>query len=135
MENSTPIASPFGLHLMLDAYNCDPVVLDNADSVYKILNELPNEIGMHKMMPPYVIRAVGNDKKDPGGLSGFVIIEESHISMHTFVKRGFVTIDVYSCKIFDTEKTLAYFKKALKTEDLEVYIQERGKKYPNKNII
>jgi len=37
-------------------------------------------------------------KKDPGGWSGFVIIAESHISIHTFPARRFVSIDVYTCK-------------------------------------
>lgn len=133
MKNSNA-TSPFGLHLMLDAYNCAPEVLNDADMVYKILDDLPGKIGMHKLTKPYVIHAEGNNKKDPGGWSGFVIIEESHISLHTFVKRRFITADVYSCKHFDAKKTLTYFKKAFKTDDVEFYVQVRGKKYPEENI-
>lgn len=126
--------NPFGPHLMLEAYNCPPEVLNDANLAYKILDELPEKIGMNKLIKPYVVFAEGNNSKDPGGWSGFVIIQESHISLHTFIKRRFVTIDVYSCKNFDTDFAIEYFKKAFKTNDVEFIIEQRGKRYPNENI-
>lgn len=124
----------FGLHFMLDAYNCDPHVLNDQTTVYHILDDLPAHIGMRQLSKPYVIFAEGNNKKDPGGWSGFVIIEESHISIHTFIRRRFITVDVYSCREFDANKTLKYFKDKFKTKDVELYIQKRGIKYPAENI-
>ncbi|MEN9407677.1 MAG: S-adenosylmethionine decarboxylase proenzyme [Candidatus Parcubacteria bacterium] len=119
---------------MIDAYNCDPAVLNDANVVYKLLDELPEKIGMKKLIKPYVVFAEGNDKKDPGGWSGFVIIQESHIAIHTFIKRRFITVDVYSCTEFDTEFTIQYFKDTFKTEDMEIEVEKRGKKYPPENI-
>lgn len=125
---------PFGLHLMIDAYKCDPKALNDKDLVYKILDTLPAKIGMRKLMKPYVVFAEANDKRDPGGWSGFVMIQESHISLHTFVKRRFVTADVYSCKKFEAQKIIEYFKEAFRTKDIEFYIETRGRKYPSRNI-
>lgn len=125
---------PFGLHLMLEAYDCSPDVLSNKDAVYKILDELPGLIGMRKLTEPSVIKAEGNNKRDPGGWSGFVIIQESHIAIHTFIKRGFVTADVYSCKDFDTSLAIKYFKQFFQTEDIEYGVEQRGIKYPVENI-
>jgi S-adenosylmethionine decarboxylase len=125
---------PFGLHLMFEAYNCSPKVLNNSNLVYNLLDELPGMIGMHKLIKPYVVFAEGNDKRDPGGWSGFVIIQESHISLHTFIKRRFITADVYSCKEFDPNIAIDYFKKLFKTEDIEVKVEVRGEKYPEANI-
>jgi S-adenosylmethionine decarboxylase len=125
---------PFGLHLMIDAYNCDPAVLNDANVVYKILDELPEKIGMHKLIKPYVVFAEANDKKDPGGWSGFVIIQESHIAIHTFIKRRFITLDVYSCKEFDTDFAIKYFQNIFKTKEMEIETEVRGKKYPPENI-
>lgn len=68
---------------------------------------------MKKMTEPYVIKATSNEfmgGKDPGGFSGFVIIQESHISIHTFAKRGFATVDLYSCKNFEPESAVEYLK-------------------------
>ncbi|MDP3940791.1 MAG: S-adenosylmethionine decarboxylase [bacterium] len=125
---------PFGLHLMLDAYNCDPKVLNDANVVYKLLDVLPEKIGMKKLIKPYVVFAEANDKKDPGGWSGFVIIQESHIAIHTFIKRRFITVDVYSCKPFDADFAIDYFTKIFKTNDIESEVEIRGKKYPPENI-
>lgn len=125
---------PFGLHLMLDMYDCNPKTLNDTKLVYQILDELPEKIGMRKLTSPYVVFSEGNDKRDPGGWSGFVIIQESHIALHTFVKRRFVTIDVYSCKEFDTKFVTRYFKKAFGSKNAEVIEEVRGKKYPPENI-
>jgi S-adenosylmethionine decarboxylase len=125
---------PFGLHLMLDMYDCDPTTLNDTKLVYTILDELPEKIGMHKLTRPYVVFSEGNDKKDPGGWSGFVIIQESHIALHTFIKRRFVTIDVYSCKEFDTTIAKEYFKKAFRTENAEIIEEVRGRNYPSEDI-
>jgi len=134
MKKITRQTTPFGLHLMLEAYDCNPEAMNDANLIYKMLDELPEKIGMHKLIKPYVVFAEGNGAKDPGGWTGFVIIQESHISAHTFIKRRFVTIDVYSCKEFDTDYTIEYFKKVLQTEDIEYTVEVRGKKYPTENI-
>jgi S-adenosylmethionine decarboxylase len=125
---------PFGLHLMLDLYGCDPKMLNNEKLVYDILDMLPEKIGMRKLMKPYILFAPGNEKRDPGGWSGFIMIQESHISMHTFIKRRFVTADVYSCKEFDPKIAIEYFKNIFKTADVEYSLEMRGKKYPIENI-
>lgn len=124
----------FGLHLMVDAYDCDPKVLGDANLLYKLLDTLPTELKMRKMIKPYIVSTEGNNIKDPGGWSGFVLIEESHISFHTFVRRGFVTIDIYSCREFDTKAAIAYLKKFFKTKNVEYIVEKRGKKYPAENI-
>lgn len=126
---------PFGMHLMFDAYNCDPTVLDDSNVLYTLLEGLPGKLGMRPMIKPYIVRTLGNDKRDPGGWSGFVLIEESHISFHTFVKRKFVTVDIYTCTFFDADKATRELKKFFKTEDTETIVETRGKRYPNANLI
>jgi S-adenosylmethionine decarboxylase len=125
---------PFGLHVMMDMYNCSPEVLNDKDLVLNILQTLPEKLGMHILTQPVVTFAQPNGKKDPGGWSGFVMIQESHISIHTFIKRRFVTMDIYSCKQFDSEACIKYFKKVFKTDDVEVEVEVRGKKYPAEDI-
>lgn len=128
------INTSLGIHLMVDAYECPHAILDDMKISYEFLDKLPEKIGMKKLTIPYVIHADANDKKDPGGWTGFVIIAESHISVHTFPKRGFVTIDVYSCKGFDTKKTLDHIQKVFQPKEIDSITALRGKKYPAKNI-
>lgn len=134
MSSSRKNNLPFGMHLMLDGYNCDPNPLKDANVVYKLLDELPEKIAMTKMTAPYIVFTEGNQIKDPGGWSGFVLIQESHISIHTFIKRKFFTFDLYSCKEFDEKIVVKYLKKLFKTQDIEFSVEERGKKYPEKNL-
>ena len=127
----------FGEHLIFDAYGCNPEKLNNMELCYDVLNTLVKMAEMKQMTPPMVIKSEGNltlGGKDPGGFTGFVIIEESHISIHTFAKRGFVTIDLYSCKEFPSEGIIEYLKETFEAKDADVLKLQRGLKYPSDNI-
>lgn len=128
----------FGEHIIIDAYGCALEPLSNMELCYDVLDNLAKIADMHKLNAPYVIKAGENETlggKDPGGFSGFLVIQESHISVHTFAKRGFATIDVYSCKQFkSSEEIVEYVKKVFKATDIDVLKLERGMKYPRENI-
>ena len=124
----------FGLHLTLDGYDCDTKLLNSMEHVFRVLDDLPDYMGMKKLITPYVVEAPANDKKDPGGYSGFVMIQESHISVHTFPKRRFISIDVYSCKNFNTSKTQKYLTKAFNIGKCETNTIVRGTRYPMRNV-
>ncbi len=127
--------SHFGEHLMIDGYGGSYEKLNDREVVFRCLNELPEELGMTKLTQPVVYEAPGNGAKDPGGWSGFVVIAESHVSVHTFPARGFVSIDVYTCKNgLDNRYTVKYFKDAFDLKDTEENFVQRGKKYPQHNL-
>ena len=120
---------------MIDGYFGDREKLDNSELVLNFLNELPGELGMKKLAEPVVYFAEGNDKKDPGGWSGFVVIMESHISLHTFPKKGFLSADVYSCRGgFDKDKIVNKLKDFFGLKETETNFVIRGKKFPVNNI-
>jgi len=136
MSKSSSKTCNFGEHLMIDGYKGNPKKLNDKKLVLKCLNELPAKAGMKKLGPPKIYRAYDNGKKDPGGWSGFVIIAESHISIHTFPARRFVSIDVYTCKNgLEKKNIIKYFKKIFKLKTMEINFVKRGKKYPKFNCI
>ncbi|MCL5423359.1 MAG: S-adenosylmethionine decarboxylase [Nitrospirae bacterium] len=121
----------FGEHLTIDGYGGSPERLNDQDLVYQILDQLPEILGMKKLAEPWVYFAPGNGAKDPGGWSGFVVISESHISVHTFPGRRFVSADIYSCKNGMNPAFIeGYFKKKFALQDLETHFLKRGTKYP-----
>ena len=125
----------FGEHLTIDGYQGSFEKLSNKNLVLGCLNELPEKLGMYKLAEPLVYLAPENNKKDPGGWSGFVVIAESHISIHTFPGRGFLSADVYTCKNgLDTNFVLDYFKEKFDLKELEENFVKRGTRYPNNNI-
>ena len=124
----------FGLHLTFDGYGCNPRILNSRAAAERFLNLLARDLKMRKLLGPKVVYTPGNDSKDPGGFSGFLIIQESHFSVHTFPKRRFVSIDVYSCRDFDCREASRFIKKFFHARSAEVYIVVRGRQYPLRNL-
>ncbi|MBI5710607.1 MAG: S-adenosylmethionine decarboxylase [Candidatus Eisenbacteria bacterium] len=122
----------FGPHLVFDGYGCPARRLGDLGRLYALLDRLPDQIKMTKIMPPYVFRH-GSPDGVAGGLSGFVLIAESHISIHTFPGRHFVNVDVFSCENFDVEAVLAALKRAFAPRRVEWKLLDRGREFP-KNI-
>ncbi len=125
----------FGEHFMLDGYYGEETRLNDKDLVLGCINDLVSKLDMHKLAEPSIFFAPGNDQKDPGGWSAFVVIEESHISMHTFPKRGFLSMDAYSCKNgMNTSLIKDCVTEAFKLKETETNFVKRGTKYPAENI-
>lgn len=121
----------FGEHLTIDGYGGNYEKLNSKKTVKQCLKELPELLGMKKLARPKVYFAKGNEDKDPGGWTGFVVIEESHISIHTFPGRSFVSIDVYTCRNgMDVEFIKKYFIDKFLLKEIEVNFIKRGTKYP-----
>ena len=120
---------------MIDGYGGDKQRLNDKSLVAQSLSELPQKMGMQILGQPQIYLAPGNDNKDPGGWSGVVVIMESHISVHTFPARGFVSIDVYTCQNgLDVNFISDYFTEKFGLKDLETNFVKRGTRYPQANI-
>jgi len=121
----------FGPHLTIDGKKCDKEKLSDLTIVFKALDELPAIIGMTKIMPPYSILYKGVVPED-WGVSGFVMIAESHISIHTFPEKNYVFIDVFSCKMFDVDKAVDFLVKTFGIKELDKEMVKRGICFPRK---
>ena len=115
----------FGPHVTVDASKCDFEKLAGRQVVFDILNELPELLNMTKIMEPHIIEWVDKFATNPG-YSGFVMIAESHISVHTFPDQDYVFIDIFSCRPFDTEAAIDYLVKAFGAKKVTTNIVKRG---------
>lgn len=113
------------MHLAIDGYGADYTKLSDEVLVFRFLNDYPDVIGMTKVAPPQVYSYTGK-VPDDWGVSGFVIIAESHISVHTFPDRGYVNIDVFSCKNFDAAESVSQIEQVFGLTDVRVSTLERG---------
>ena len=118
-----------GQHLTIDASQCSSKKLVDQSLVYDVLNKLPDKLRMTKMGLPHVVRWL-----DPGatvdGVSGFVMIAESHISIHTFPEKDYVFIDVFSCRSFDVDKATELLTKVFGAKKFSKKIVKRGLDFP-----
>ena len=112
------------MHLIIDGYGENPKLMQDEQFIYQLLDSYPARIGMTKISAPMVIRYVGSKPED-WGVSGFVFIAESHISIHTFVERCYVNIDVFSCKDFDATRVTQDLKDRLKLDRLSSRLVDR----------
>lgn len=97
------------MHLIIDGYGNNSKLMQDEEFIYKLLDSYPSQIGMTKISAPVVFRYVGSKPED-WGISGFVFIAESHISIHTFAERRYVNIDVFSCRDFNAEQAIKDFR-------------------------
>ncbi|MHB8067591.1 MAG: adenosylmethionine decarboxylase [Desulfobaccales bacterium] len=119
----------FGLHLTLDGYEGNQEQLANLDTIYEFLEHCPDLIHMTKIMPPYVFKYHGKVPAD-WGVSGFVLIAESHISIHTFPDRAYLSLDIFSCKDFDYQQAVAYVSELFGISRHEINLLDRGLEFP-----
>jgi len=120
----------FGPHLTLDLSDCNPRKLSDLSFIYSLLDELPDVIAMHKITAPYAFIYRPHDNPEEWGISGFVIIAESHISIHTFPDRNAAFVDIFSCKQFDLNKAINYVSSTLEARKADKKLSARGKEYP-----
>jgi len=119
----------FGQHLVLDLSKCNRKKLTDIGLVYDVLNKLPGKLNMTKMSLPHVVKWL-----DPGatieGMSGFVMIAESHVSIHTFPEKDYVFMDIFSCKPFDVEKAVKLLVHIFESKKYTKKIIKRGMDFP-----
>lgn len=120
----------FGPHLIMEANGCSYNKLTDEKLLTDLLDQLPEKMNMTKIMAPYVFAYKGGVEPDDWGLSGIVIIAESHLAFHTFPDKGFVTVDIFSCKDFDVSQAVAEIVKAFEPETWDQQLIQRGREFP-----
>ena len=119
----------FGPHITIDLKGCPREVLSNYDLHFEYLKKLPELIQMTPITQPYVFPYSGLVPSDKG-ITGIVIIAESHLSIHSFEEKGYSFIDIFSCKDFDTEKAIQVTLEMFKPETYELNMVKRGIDFP-----
>ena len=113
------------MHLTIDGFGGDRERLGSESLVRSLLDTYPAEINMTKISEPFVFRYVG-EKAEDWGVSGFVLIAESHIAIHTFPDRGYVWVDIFSCKEFEADAAIAGIEDCFRLQRFETNTLDRG---------
>ena len=80
----------YSSHCIMELWECNNQILDNKDMVEELMVEAALESGAE-------VREVAFHKFAPQGVSGVVVISESHLAIHTFPEHGYASIDVFTC--------------------------------------
>lgn len=113
------------VHLMLELYNCDRKLLEDEPLLRRVLDEYPAQIGMEKVSPVHLYDIATPNPLD-AGMSGFVIIAQSHVSLHAWPEYNEVDIDICSCQEFSQEDAIAFAKQMFQSNDVEAHFVVRA---------
>lgn len=113
------------MHLVIDGYGGDTAKMWDTELVRRFLTDYPDSLGMTRITEPRVLDYHA-PKPEDSGVSGFVIIAESHISIHTFPEKSYVNIDIFSCRPFDHERALADATDLFDLTEVKKWLLDRG---------
>jgi S-adenosylmethionine decarboxylase len=79
-----------GRHILAELFNCDAKIINDTDKVEMYMKRAAIECGAT------IVKSVFHTF-NPHGVSGVVVIAESHLAIHTWPEYGFASIDVFTC--------------------------------------
>jgi S-adenosylmethionine decarboxylase len=118
----------FGYQLLLDCYECKPGVCDDLHYCYNFLDEIVGFLGMTKQTPPSIFVSP-LEFPDKAGLSGWVPLIESHVAIHTLSPKNYISIDIYSCKQYNSALTEQWVKNYFGAKLMDSQFIKRGLDY------
>ena len=84
------MSPPFALHTLLEFHGCDPALLKNAEALRPLLLDAVR--AGHGTVVTEIFHNFS-----PHGVSGVIVIAESHVAIHTWPEHGFAAVDIFSC--------------------------------------
>ncbi len=114
------MSQALGRHVLLEFFGCAPETLSRVNYVKDaLLNSA--RISNAKIVDTLFHQFL------PYGVSGVVVIEESHFTIHTWPEHGYAAIDLFTCSNdVDVENAVEYLRSTLQPENVERIEVDRG---------
>jgi S-adenosylmethionine decarboxylase len=109
-----------GRHLLEELFGCDEGILNDREVIARIMNEAALVSGTT------VVESIFH-LFNPHGISGIVVIAESHFAIHTWPEFRYAAVDIFTCgNVVDPWKAHDYIKRELKAESISTVEMRRG---------
>lgn len=109
-----------GNHLIIELYDCHEGTINNSRMVEETLVKAVEISGANMVQSVF-------HQFNPHGISGVVVIEESHFSVHTWPEYGYCALDIFTCgDEIDYYSALQFLKKEFKAKNMSVTEMKRG---------
>lgn len=117
---SREMLQSLGNHLIVELYGCDTEIINDAGRVESLLLKAVEISGAT------IVQSVIHEF-NPHGVSGVVVIEESHFSVHTWPEYGYCALDIFTCgNEIDHMGALQYLKDTLAAKNISLNEIKRG---------
>lgn len=107
-----------GRHLIIDFWNCQR--LDDLSFIEQTLTDAAASAGA-TLLHIHLHHFTPN-----GGVSGVVVLAESHISIHTWPERGYAALDIFMCGDTQPEKAVELLKQRFQPQRADIKTHLRG---------
>ena len=109
-----------GRHLLLELFDCDAEALNSLDTVKASMVEAA------KRAQATIVDVVFHEF-NPFGISGVVVIAESHLAIHTWPEYRYAAVDIFSCgDVLQPEVAANYLVEQFGAERTSVVEMQRG---------
>lgn len=108
-----------GRHELVELYDCDHAILDDEVAIAEHMLAAARAAGA-------TIVGERVHKFNPHGVSGVVILAESHLTIHTWPEHGYAALDLFTCSDIDSDACFALLKKAFKARHHVSSVVSRG---------
>lgn len=109
-----------GRHLLVELYQCDNRVISDVRKIEEIM------VGAAKHAKATIVDVVFHNF-NPNGISGVIVIQESHLAIHTWPEYNFASVDIYTCgSSVNPWKAYNYLHKRFKAKNVTAMELKRG---------
>ncbi|WP_282775333.1 adenosylmethionine decarboxylase [Phaeodactylibacter xiamenensis] len=115
-----PVTQALGRHVLLELYQCPAELLKAEGELEEFLKAAAELMGATVVTSNF-------HQFSPYGISGVVIIQESHLTLHTWPEHRYAAVDIFTCGEIDLEAGIEYLIQAFRAETADWKLYERGK--------
>ena len=107
--------------VLIDLYDCDYDKMEDLDYIKNVMHKLSEILGT-------TIKKEAFYQFSPYGISGVLIIAESHLTIHTWPEYKYAGIDLFTCsKKLNTDEAVKFLCESLNATKYEIKEINRGK--------
>lgn len=109
-----------GREVFIDATGCNAATLKSVESLRGIFDLVVAELGLHPLDQLWHVFP------EPGGVTGLMLLSESHLTVHTFPESGTATFNLYCCRPRPDWPWAERLRELLGAADVRVRTERRG---------
>ena len=113
--------SALGNHILVEFMRCDPNIMNDVSGIERDMVEAARKAGATVINSTF-------HHFSPYGVSGVVVIEESHLAIHTWPEYGYAAVDLFTCGEMDAWISFDYLKECFKSASYSAIEMKRGSK-------
>jgi S-adenosylmethionine decarboxylase len=110
-----------GIEWLVDLHGCSPARLRDRAAVVGVLDRLVAELALH------VVSTAVHVFPGEAGVTAMYLLQESHLTIHTFPETGTATLNAYCCRPREAPRWQALLGELLGAREVRVTEHARGR--------